>query len=74
MTTIRCNRCKVLLPSEKFKKKRCGNYYKSCEDCRVKQKENREKSRRGGRQEGGMRNAQAKRQGKCTLIKCTLYM
>ena len=34
--TIKCNRCKVNLPSDKFKKKRCGNYQKNCNECNEK--------------------------------------
>lgn len=34
--TIKCNRCKVNLPSDKFKLKRCGNYQKNCNECLAK--------------------------------------
>ena len=34
--TIKCTRCKVNLPVQKFFKKRCGNYTKRCDDCRAK--------------------------------------
>jgi len=34
METIRCSNCKVNLPQEHFEKKRCGNFYKLCNQCR----------------------------------------
>lgn len=37
--TIKCNRCKVMLPDEKFKVKRCGNRQKRCNDCNQKSKD-----------------------------------
>lgn len=42
---MKCNRCKVLLPIHKFSLNRAEKYLKSCNDCRVKQKDIREKNK-----------------------------
>lgn len=34
MNKIKCNRCKVELPETDFEKKRSGNFYKQCNQCR----------------------------------------
>ena len=38
MTTVKCNRCLVNLPVNKFETKRCGNLRKLCVDCNLKNK------------------------------------
>ena len=42
---IKCNYCKVKLPLYKFSKNRADKYFKSCDECRVKQKKTREKNK-----------------------------
>ena len=47
----KCNYCKVVLPIYKFSLNRKDEYLKSCDECRVKQKAEREKSKcKHGRQ------------------------
>ena len=41
----KCNYCKVVLPIYKFSTNRADKYLKSCDECRNKQKKNREKNK-----------------------------
>ena len=41
----KCNYCKVILPIYKFSKNRACKYLKSCDECRVKQKKNRDNNK-----------------------------
>jgi len=41
----KCNYCKVVLPIHKFSKNRAEKYFKSCDECRTKQKKAREKNK-----------------------------
>ena len=45
MDEMKCNYCKVYLPIHKFSKRRTEKYYKSCDECREKQKIERDKNK-----------------------------